>query len=34
MTADSAALKADRAALEAYLGVTDAGPRRMGRAKH
>jgi branched-chain amino acid transport system ATP-binding protein len=29
--ADSAALKADRAILETYLGVTDAGPRRAGR---
>jgi branched-chain amino acid transport system ATP-binding protein len=27
----SAALKADRAVLEAYLGVTDAGPRRAGK---
>lgn len=27
----SAALKADRAVLETYLGVTDAGPRRGGR---
>jgi branched-chain amino acid transport system ATP-binding protein len=27
----SAALKADRAVLEAYLGVTDAGPRRSGK---
>jgi branched-chain amino acid transport system ATP-binding protein len=32
--ADSAALAADRAALETHLGVTDHGPRRMGRAKH
>jgi len=31
--ADSAALMADRAALEKHLGVTDTGPRRMGRAK-
>jgi hypothetical protein len=23
----------DRAALETYLGVTDSGPRRFGRAK-
>ena len=27
----SAALKADRAVLEAYLGVTDAGPRRTSK---
>jgi branched-chain amino acid transport system ATP-binding protein len=27
----SAALKADRAVLEGYLGVTDAGPRRAGK---
>jgi branched-chain amino acid transport system ATP-binding protein len=27
----SAALKADRAVLEAYLGVTDTGPRRSGK---
>jgi branched-chain amino acid transport system ATP-binding protein len=27
----SAALKSDRAVLEAYLGVTDAGPRRAGK---
>jgi len=33
-TADSAALLADRAALETHLGVTDAGPRRFGRAAH
>ena len=33
MPAESAALLDDRAALETYLGVTDAGPRRMGRAK-
>ena len=32
--ADSAALAADRAALETHLGVTDHGPRRIGRAKH
>jgi hypothetical protein len=31
-TADSAALAADRAALERHLGVTDAGPRRGARA--
>jgi branched-chain amino acid transport system ATP-binding protein len=31
--ADSAALKADRATLETYLGVTDAGPRR-GQPRH
>ncbi len=31
--ADSAALMADRAALEKYLGVTDTGPRRVGWAK-
>jgi branched-chain amino acid transport system ATP-binding protein len=31
--ADSAALIADRAALEKHLGVTDTGPRRMGRPK-
>ena len=31
--ADSAALAADRAALEAHLGVTDHGPRRSGRAR-
>jgi branched-chain amino acid transport system ATP-binding protein len=31
--ADSAALAADRAALETHLGVTDQGPRRGGRAK-
>ena len=30
----SAALIADRAVLEKYLGVTDTGPRRVGRAKH
>jgi branched-chain amino acid transport system ATP-binding protein len=33
-SADSATLAADRAALETYLGVTDAGPRRAGRARH
>jgi branched-chain amino acid transport system ATP-binding protein len=32
--ADSAALKADRPALEHHLGVTSAGPRRAGRAAH
>jgi branched-chain amino acid transport system ATP-binding protein len=32
--ADSATLSADRAALETHLGVTDAGPRKYGRAKH
>jgi len=31
--ADSATLIADRAALEKHLGVTDTGPRRMGRAR-
>ncbi len=31
-TADSATLLTDRAALETHLGVTDAGPRRFGRA--
>jgi len=31
--ADSAVLIADRAALEKHLGVTDTGPRRMGRLK-
>jgi branched-chain amino acid transport system ATP-binding protein len=30
---DSASLRADRAVLETFLGVTDAGPRR-GRARH
>jgi branched-chain amino acid transport system ATP-binding protein len=30
--AASAALAADRAALETHLGVTDSGPRRVGRA--
>ena len=30
---DSAALRADRAVLETFLGVTDAGPRR-GKARH
>jgi branched-chain amino acid transport system ATP-binding protein len=29
--ADSATLIADRAALETHLGVTDSGPRRVGR---
>jgi branched-chain amino acid transport system ATP-binding protein len=33
-TADSATLAADRAALETHLGVTDHGPRRIGRARH
>jgi branched-chain amino acid transport system ATP-binding protein len=32
--ADSAALRADRSALETYLGVTDAGPRRAGKTRH
>jgi branched-chain amino acid transport system ATP-binding protein len=32
-TAASAALAADRAALEAHLGVTDSGPRRIGRTR-
>jgi branched-chain amino acid transport system ATP-binding protein len=32
--AESAALKADRAALETYLGVTDASPRKVGKATH
>ncbi len=31
--ADSAALMADRAALEMHLGVTDHGPRRIGRPR-
>jgi len=31
--ADSAALAADRVVLETHLGVTDHGPRRIGRAK-
>jgi branched-chain amino acid transport system ATP-binding protein len=31
--ADSATLAADRAALETHLGVTDHGPRRIGRAR-
>ena len=31
--ADSAMLAADRAALERHLGVTDTGPRRVGRAR-
>jgi branched-chain amino acid transport system ATP-binding protein len=31
--ADSAALAADRVALETHLGVTDHGPRRNGRAR-
>jgi branched-chain amino acid transport system ATP-binding protein len=33
LTADSVALAADRAALETHLGVTDHGPRRIGRVK-
>jgi branched-chain amino acid transport system ATP-binding protein len=33
-TAASAALLADRAALETHLGVTDHGPRRFGRSAH
>jgi len=32
--ADSAALLADRAVLETHLGVTDTGPRRIGRGRH
>jgi branched-chain amino acid transport system ATP-binding protein len=32
-TATSAVLAADRAALETHLGVTDTGPRRIGRAR-
>jgi branched-chain amino acid transport system ATP-binding protein len=31
--ADSVTLAADRTALETHLGVTDHGPRRIGRAK-
>ena len=31
--ADSATLAADRVALETHLGVTDHGPRRIGRAQ-
>jgi hypothetical protein len=31
--AESAVLITDRAALETHLGVTDTGPRRMGRAR-
>jgi branched-chain amino acid transport system ATP-binding protein len=31
---DSTTLKADRMVLETYLGVTDTGPRRGGKAKH
>ncbi len=31
--AESATLMTDRAALEMHLGVTDTGPRRMGRPK-
>jgi branched-chain amino acid transport system ATP-binding protein len=30
---ESATLKADHAVLENYLGVTDAGPRRVGKAQ-
>jgi branched-chain amino acid transport system ATP-binding protein len=32
--AASAALRADRAVLEAYLGVTDQGPRRGAKGAH
>ena len=32
-SAASAALAADRAALERHLGVTDTGPRRAGRGR-
>ena len=32
-TADSGTLAADRVALETHLGVTDHGPRRIGRTK-
>jgi branched-chain amino acid transport system ATP-binding protein len=32
--AASADLKADRATLESYLGVTDAGPRRAAKSAH
>src|SRR5580700_6471635 len=32
--AASSDLKADRATLEAYLGVTDAAPRRGGKSRH
>ena len=32
-SADSATLAADRMALETHLGVTDTGPRRVGRAR-
>jgi len=32
-SADSATLAADRAVLETHLGVTDHGPRRIGRAR-
>jgi branched-chain amino acid transport system ATP-binding protein len=32
--ADSATLLNDRAALETHLGVTDTGPRRLGRTSH
>jgi branched-chain amino acid transport system ATP-binding protein len=32
--ADSATLITDRAALEKHLGVTDTGPRRLGRTRH
>jgi branched-chain amino acid transport system ATP-binding protein len=31
--ADSATLIADRGALEKHLGVTDTGPRRIGRTR-
>ena len=30
----STALKSDRTTLETYLGITDTGPKRAGRAKH
>jgi branched-chain amino acid transport system ATP-binding protein len=32
--AASTELKADRATLESYLGVSDGGPRRAGKAQH
>ena len=32
--AASAELRVDRGALETYLGVTDQGPRRGGKAAH
>ena len=32
--AASATLRADRAILETYLGVTDQGPRRGGKGVH